>query len=176
MPGRPQRPDPEGHVRVGQIVGVFGTKGAMKVQPLSDFPERFEDGALLYLDGSEREVVEAMWHKGQARIRLEGFDRIEDVEPFVGAYLTVPESERPTLEEGEFLARDLVGLKVFEGGSQIGTVNEVVQAPAHDILVIDGAMIPLVREFVKSIDVPGGRIDVELIEGMRPGEEAEEVR
>lgn len=176
MAGRHQRPEPDAHVRVGQIVGVFGIKGGMKVQLLSDFPERFDRGSVVYLECEPRKVLESHWHKNQVRVVLEGFAKIEDVEPFIGSFLTVPEEERPNLKEDEFLARDLVGLDVFENGARIGTVTEVASFPAHDVLVIDGAMVPLVREFVKSVDIGNHRIDVELIEGMRPGDSAEEIR
>ena len=36
-------------VEVGEIVGVFGVRGEVKVRPLSDFAERFAVGATLYL-------------------------------------------------------------------------------------------------------------------------------
>lgn len=170
------RPEPEGHVRVGQIVGVFGTKGAMKVLLLTDFPERFELGSLLYLHGTPYKVKDVGWHKGQARVRFAEIGSIEAVAALKWEYLTVPEEDLPKLDEDEFLARDLVGLSVYEKGKLIGLVEDVIHAPAHDLLQIAGALVPCVHEFVKGVDLESRRIDVELIEGMRPGEDAEEVR
>jgi ribosomal 30S subunit maturation factor RimM len=43
-------------------------------------------------------------------------------------------------------------------------------------LQISGALVPCVSQFIKKVDLADCRIDVELIEGMRPGETAEEVR
>lgn len=170
------RPEPEGHVRVGQIVGAFGTKGAMKVLPLTDFPERFDLGAILFLHGVPYAVKDVGWHKGQARVRFAEIKSIEAVESYRWEYLTVPESELPELEDDEFMARDLVGLSMYENDKLIGVVSDVVHAPAQDLLQVKGSLIPCVREFIKNVDLEARRIDVELIDGMRPGEEAEEIR
>lgn len=174
MAGR--RTGPQGFVRIGQIVGSFGLKGGLKVAPLTDFSERFEVGSLLYLDGEPREIVEAHWHKSQARLLIEGVTTIEEAEALKWKYLEVPQSDRPQLDEDEFLADDLVGMSVVEGGKTIGRVSAVVNAPAQDLLIVGDVMIPLVKEFVKRVDLEAKTITVELIEGMRPGESAEEVR
>jgi 16S rRNA processing protein RimM len=174
MAGRPT--GPRGHVKVGQIVGAFGLKGGLKVVPLTEFAERFDIGSLLYLNGEPREILDLHWHKGQARLSLEGVATVEDAEDLQWQYLTIPETDRPELGQDEFLASDLVGMSVVEDGREIGKVTDVVGAPAHDLLVVDGAMIPLVREFVKTVDLKARTITVVLIPGMRPGESAEEVR
>jgi 16S rRNA processing protein RimM len=171
MGGRRPQTDPAGHVRVGQIVGVFGLKGAVKVLLLTDFPERFEVGSLLYLDGKPHGVLEVFWHKGQARVLLEGVTTPEDADVLKWKFLTVPLGERPERQEGEYMASDLVGLSVVEGGKVLGKVSAVEHSPAHDLLSFDGVLVPLVKQFVKSVDLERRVIEVELIEGMRPGEE-----
>lgn len=176
MAGRRPSPDPEGHVRVGQIVGPFGIKGGLKVAPLTDFAERFDVGSLLYLSGTAHRILESHWHKAQVRVILEDIGTVEEAEDLKWHYLTVPASERPELEDDEYLARELVGLSVVEDGKAIGIVDEVVSNPAHDLLRVGDALIPCVGAFVKKVDLKRREITVELIEGMRPGEQAEEVR
>jgi 16S rRNA processing protein RimM len=176
MAGRRQSPEPEGHVRVGQIVGPFGIKGGLKVAPLTDFPERFDVGSLLYLAGLGHKVTESHWHKSQVRIMLEDVATVEDAEALKWQYLTVPASERPELDDDEYLARELVGLTVVEDGKALGTVDEVVPSPAHDLLRVGDVLIPCVGAFIKEVDLEKREITVTLIEGMRPGDAAEEVR
>ncbi len=58
----------------------------------------------------------------------------------------------------------------------MGVVTELLSTGASDVLVVRqeaGAdiLIPIVAEFVKSIDLPGKTITVQLIPGMR-GEES----
>lgn len=176
MAGRRQSPEPEGHVRVGQIVGPFGIKGGIKVAPLTDFPERFGVGSLLYLAGEPRRVTESHWHKSQVRVVVEGIETVEGAEAVKWQYLTVPASDRPELDDDEYLARELVGLTVVEDGKPIGMVDEVVPSPAHDLLRVGDALIPCVSAFVKGVDLERREITVALIDGMRPGEHAEELR
>ncbi len=157
-------------VRVGQVAGAFGLRGQIKVQPLTDFAaERFRKGAPLRIDGKDVEVESSSIHKGRPLLKLKGVDTIDAAEALQFKLIEAP--ERPQMGRGEFLSSDLVGLSVrMADGEALGNVDEVLPNPAHEILVVGEIMIPLVERFVKSIDVPGGSIVVELIPGMRPGE------
>jgi 16S rRNA processing protein RimM len=77
-----------------------------------------------------------------------------------GADLTLPRSELPPTEEGEYYAFELVGLAVVEaGGRELGHVTEVAPGVANDSLVLDsGLALPLVDSCVLEVDLPGGRI------------------
>jgi 16S rRNA processing protein RimM len=176
MQGRRDEADPVGHVVVGQIVAPFGLKGGLKVVPMTDFPARFEKGAIIYLAGEPRRILEASWHKTQVRVSIEGVQTINEAEALCWKYLTVPDTDKPILEEDEYMASDLIGLAVVENGQVIGQVDEVVHYPAHDLLRIGETLVPCVKQFVKAIDLEARTVTVELIEGMRPGEAAEKVR
>lgn len=76
------------------------------------------------------------------------------------------------LAEGEYLLQDLLGMKVFlEDETFIGTVSEVFDTAAHDIIVVtEGdyeAMIPKIEPFIKDINFSENKIIVDLWEGMR---------
>jgi len=169
------QPNPGELIPVGKIVGVHGIKGGMKVEPWTDFPERFDVGARLFLGGVERKVIANHWHKGQARITLEGFERPEDVQPWIGQLLLVDAKDAPELEEDEFEVRHLLGLEVVTTtGEVLGKLEKVLPSPAQDVLVVGEIMIPMAEQFVKEVDLEQGRIVVELIPGMR-GEEEDDV-
>lgn len=156
-----------GTIRVGRIVGVFGIQGWVKVEPMTDFPERFEKGARLLAGGERRQVQGQHWHKGQVRLKLRGIDTVEQAEALIGGYVEVGEDERPELEQDEYYTRDLIGLRaVDESGTELGRVDAVLPSPAHDLLQIGEALIPVVREFVLEIDLPGGRIVLRPLPGM----------
>jgi 16S rRNA processing protein RimM len=159
-------------IRIGQIVGTFGLKGQVKVLPLTEFWSRFEKGSRLRLNGDWVTVEGVTEHKAQLHLKLSGIKHIDAAEQLKWAYLEAPSSETPTLEEDEFLTSDLIGLNAETiEGEELGKVEDVLQAPAHDVLVIGEIMVPAVKEFVKQVDIPGNRIVVQLIFGMRPGEE-----
>jgi len=148
----------------------------MKVAPLTDFLERFDPDRTVYLGTSLHTIESSQWHKGQVRIEISGIETSEEVEELRWRYLTVPASERPALEEDEYLTVELIGLKVVESGKEIGVVNNVIRSAVNDLLEVDGVLIPAVAQFVKRVDVAGGVVEVELIDGMRPGDQTEEAR
>jgi 16S rRNA processing protein RimM len=79
-----------------------------------------------------------------------------------GAEISVPRASLPALEEDEYYAFQLVGLAVEEeGGRQVGSVTDVLEYPANDVLELDsGASLPLVEACVRQVDLAGGRIVV----------------
>lgn len=157
-------------VRIGQVVGLFGLKGAVKVLVLTDFTSRFAVGRELDSELGSRKILSVHWHKGQARVLLEGVDTPEKAQSLVWTYLTMSESDQEVLEEGEYLVSSLVGMNVIEGGEMIGKIDDVIKSPAHELLSVSGVLIPFIKQFVKKIDFESRTISVELIDGMRPGD------
>ncbi len=162
------------NLRVGQIVGTHGLKGHVKVDLLTDFPERVNKGRRLLLNGNWVQVLECKWHKSRPILELEGIDHISKAQPLQWAYLEAPADEQPELEEDEYLTEDLLDLEVFTtAGEKLGIVDDVLAYPAHDTLQVGEILIPVVKQFVKKIDIDAGRIEVELIPGMRPGDSSD---
>jgi 16S rRNA processing protein RimM len=95
-------------------------------------------------------------------LRLEGCSRREDAEALRGEALLVPVSEAPPLEEGEYWARDLVGCRVVDGEREVGVVSRMVALPSCEALEVGDLLIPLVRDAIRSVDVEGRRIDVDM--------------
>ncbi|MFN8220950.1 MAG: ribosome maturation factor RimM [Fimbriimonadales bacterium] len=154
-------------VSIGQIVGAFGLKGQVKVKPLTDFPSRFEPGTRLRIDGEWYEVEKVTWNNDRPLVKLDRVKKREQAEALQWKYLEVPASSLPELEEDEFLVEDLLGMKVIStDGNELGVVDDILNMPAQDILVVGKLMIPVVKEFVKDIDLDGETIKVELIPGM----------
>ncbi|MBL8040094.1 MAG: hypothetical protein JNM04_01980, partial [Chthonomonas sp.] len=58
---------------------------------------------------------------------------------------------------------------VDEQGNPLGKVDEVVSAPAQDLLSINGMLIPMVKQFILDIDLEARTIKIRLIEGMDGG-------
>jgi 16S rRNA processing protein RimM len=70
--------------------------------------------------------------------------------------------EAPPLEEGEFWARDLEGCRVVDGETEVGVVERMIALPSCEALVVGDRLIPLVRDAVRSVDIEGRRIDVDM--------------
>lgn len=63
------------------------------------------------------------------------------------------------LEPDEYLAADLVGLRI----AGLGTVRRIINAPSCDLLAVgdDEILIPFIRDAVKRIDVDAGVIEID---------------
>jgi 16S rRNA processing protein RimM len=158
----------EPRIPVGEVVGVFGLRGAIKVHPLTDFvSQRFAVGAVVEAAGTPRRIVSCFDHKGQLRVQLRGIETVEQAEALRGEKLWVPESQLPRLEPGEYMARHLVGLRVLDRTrGEIGTVQAVQQGAAQDLIVIPGTRFPAVSAFIKRVDLEAGVMEVDLIPGL----------
>jgi len=152
-------------IRVGQVVGAYGLDGAVKVVPLTDFADRFDEGATFLIDGTEREVE---WsrdgHPGLV-LKLRGIDNRTIAELFRGRYLEIPEADVRPLGEGRFYHHQVVGLAVLtSSGRQLGTIAEVLERPANDVWVsregVIEHLIPATRDAVVEVDIAAGRVVV----------------
>lgn len=162
-----RRREADALVPVGRIVGPSGIQGHVRVELLTTFKERFSPGSTLFLQDRPVRVIACAWHKGQARIGLEGVVDRTQAESLRWETLFALESERPKLSADEYLTSDLVGCRVVdEGGREIGQVDEVLPAPAADVLRVGNLMIPAVKAFVLAVDLRDRVITVRLIEGM----------
>lgn len=155
-------------VRVGQIVGAHGLKGQVKVELLTSFVDRFQQGARLRLRGEWVEIKAAQLHQNRLLLRLVGVDNRDAAEALQWEYLE-GKPEEVELEEDEYVTDDLLGLEVVTiDGKSLGVVDEILPMPAQDVLVVGQIMIPTVKQFVREIDLDQGKITVELIPGMLP--------
>ena len=149
--------DPEGLVRVGFVFRPHGVHGELKVDPEdTGDPTRYESWDQVFVG---------------ARPHLDGIDSRDDAEAITKRALFVHEDDLD-LDDEEIFIHDLIGLDVeTEDGTRVGTVLNLLELPAHDVLVVrrsDGqeAMIPAVDDFVLALDLDAGSITVRPIEGM----------
>src|SRR5690348_14741704 len=154
----PSAPDVrEGFVAVGTVLTAFGLHGELKVEPLTDFAERFAPGARLWLAGEERSVAGSRWQRGIVYLKLHGIDTPDAVAPLRGFPLEVPESARAELPADEYFQSDLIGLRVLTtGGEELGRVREFLATGANDVLAVDGprgeVLVPMIADVVQAVD------------------------
>ncbi len=165
----------QGYLAVGNIVGVHGIRGEVKVELLTDYPERFSPGATVYF-GPESlarpvRIEAARPHKGMMLVKFAGVLDRNAAELLRDTVLLIPEEQAMLLGEGENYAHDLIGLQVeTTDGRVLGKLAEILYTGANDVYVVNrpGAevLIPALNEVVITVDLEAGRMLVQLPEGL----------
>ena len=156
-------------LEIGRVAGTHGIRGELRVEPWCDSPAFLAGFTTVYINKTPHKVESARVHKKHVLMKLDGVETVEAAQALRGTVLMIDRAG-VALPEGRYFIQDLIGLGVFNGGERIGTLYDVLTAPAADVYVVRGDdgehMIPAVPEFIKEIDVENGVIQVALIEGM----------
>ena len=176
-------------IPIGKIVAPQGLRGEVRVYPLSEFPERFEQPGqrwLLRPQALEPEAIQLVqgWFLPKKRlyvVQLEGIHDRAQAESLINCQLLVPVHDRPPLAEGEFHYLDLMGLTVIDQAQQqiIGIVTDLINA-GNDLLEVElltpqdpegnpvsspadkprRVLIPFVEAIVPVVDLEARRIEI----------------
>ncbi len=163
-------------VSIGKIVGTFGYKGAVRVLPLTDFPERFHNlkEVNLCLENKVEvlRVKEARPHNQLYVIKLEGLDTKELAQKYKNALLKVGQDETYVLPEGYYYHFQLEGLDVYdEKLGFLGKLVNILETGANDVYVVNSVeygevLIPAIEQVVINIDIEANKMQVKLLEGL----------
>ena len=159
----------ERFIEAGEIVNTHGVRGEVKIMPWTDTPEFLRAIKTLYVDEKPLRVLSSRIHKGAVLALLEGVEDVNAAMRLKGLRVFI-DREDARLPEGRFFIQDIMGARVVtDSGEDLGTLAEVIDAPAGMVYVVRGKdehLIPAVDEFVLKTDADAGVITVRLIEGM----------
>jgi 16S rRNA processing protein RimM len=162
---------------VAEIVRPRGIRGELLVRPCTDVPGRFESLGRLQAtlaNGTTTEVhVESAWiFRDDWVLKLANVNSIDEAEPFKGADLWVPRTERGSLPVGEYFQSDLVGCSIVEKetGRFLGKVEGWQQyggPPMIELHIQDReVLIPFVPEICREVNLSEREVVVDLPEGL----------
>lgn len=115
-------------------------------------------------------VVRARRHKRGLIVGFAEISNASDAEQVVGGDVGTERQNAP-LAEDEYYDEDLIGCRLMQGERMLGNVVAVRHYPAQDVLELEGgALVPLVRAFVREIDLAARIVRVELPPGLVEGE------
>lgn len=157
------------YVEAGRITNTHGVNGEVKIEVWLDSPAFLKKFGRIFLEGQERKVLSARTHKDFLITKLEGVEDVNAAMALKGKTVHILRSDAK-LPKGGYFLQDIIGAHVQdERGREIGRLTEVLERPASNIYVVQGAaehLIPAVPEFILSTDPEAGVITVRLIEGM----------
>jgi 16S rRNA processing protein RimM len=166
---------------MGRIVRPHGVLGEVKVAPETDDPDRFYELETIYVGADEASAVsfdivsvrlQPSKYGITVLLMLAGVSGREAAEALCKNNVYADVADLPALEDGEYYLSDLVGLKAETlEGTEVGVVEDVLEGPGQDLLVIrtpagGRVMVPLVPELVPDIDLDAGRIGIDPVDGL----------
>ncbi|HEY3294391.1 MAG TPA: ribosome maturation factor RimM [bacterium] len=161
--------NPEDLRTVGVIVGAHGLQGTFKLEPLSDFPERFEALRTVYLLRGETVLAQCTvknlrWANALLLLTLREIRTRDEADQLRGVEVCVPDTETWTLPEDVYYTTDIIGyMGVAEDGTVLGTLKDI-QAGAQDILQFekdgDELLVPFVKEWVGTVNTEKRTIEI----------------
>lgn len=158
-------------VIMGRVASAFGIRGWVKVQPFSEYVDSLLDYKTWHLGHEEGpwrkvEIAQAEVHDKTLAVQFPDCVDRNAAEKLKGLLIAVPRSSLPAQGDGEYYWTDLIGLSVInEVGETLGTVAELLETGANDVLVVRGGaaeiLIPFLASVIKHVDLAAKTIQVD---------------
>lgn len=178
---------PDDAIEVGRIVGAFGIKGWIRVQPFSSDPKALFSSRRWFLRPSETAgprppmlppLLRITHSKEQGDGVVAAAQEVPDrtaAEALKGARIFIARSSFPTAGTDEYYWIDLIGLTVVNrDGAVLGSVTDLLDTGVHSVLRVrrpDAApgasldeserLIPFVAAYVDDVNLAERRITVD---------------
>lgn len=165
---------------IGVIAGPHGLDGEVRVRIACDGPEPLLTAEAVWVGTSATDPEARRYRvqgcglgrKGEVRLRFDGIEGRDAIASLVGLVVSAPASHLPVLPDGEFYWYELIGCRVAsENGLEVGTVREIWETGAHDVLVVvdeDGVrrLLPTARDLMTDVNLETRRIVVADLPGL----------
>jgi 16S rRNA processing protein RimM len=159
-------PGSEGRLVVGLVRGLHGLRGMVRVEILTDNPDRFAVGSTLYREGDGRQLTVASAQRDGPGLLVK-FREIGDrnaAESLRDTYLEAVADE--PAEQGAYFWHDIVGCAVTAtDGRELGTVADVFRVGEGEVYVVRGPrgeiLVPAVASVVTELNPADKRMVVD---------------
>lgn len=164
-------------VVLGKFGAVYGINGWLKVVAYTDVPEGIFDYTpwQIKLQGNWLPVQVASWkrHSNGLIAKLDGISDRDIAQRYVNAEIAVTAQTLPSLEDGDYYWKDLMGLAVVnEAGYHLGEVSDMMETGSNDVIVVKAnrtdafgkkeRLLPFLTDtVVKSVNLAEKRIIVD---------------
>ena len=165
---------PDDAIEVGRVLGAWGIKGGIRVQPFSKDPEALLSAKRWFIRPPEGlgaklgvlsfptslRVTHSKVHGDSVVATAQQLPDRNAAEAMQGARIFISRSNFPSAGDGEFYWIDLIGLAVVNRqGEALGTVIDLIDTGAHSVLrlrrpdAVEGASLEA-SERLMNITVP----------------------
>ncbi|MFZ2302845.1 MAG: ribosome maturation factor RimM [Gallionella sp.] len=158
-------------VIMGRVVSAHGIRGLVKIQPFTEYVDSLLDYRTWWIGREqgpwrEVEVGQREAHDKTLVAQLPDCPDRTAAEKLKGLLIAVPRSSLPKQDKDEYYWSDLIGLAVVnEAGVTLGTVTNLLETGANDVLSVRGdggeILIPFVATAIKQVDLENKTIRVD---------------
>ena len=159
-------------VIVGKIRSAWGLRGDVGVEVLSDVPERFSAGSILWLKGKPTRVEGVRKSKRGITLKLDAANNRTQAEALRGEDLTVLLEQVEPLPDGIYYHFQILGMRVLtDDGEQLGSVSEIIVTGSNDVYVVHqegrrDILIPALPDVVLDVNLDTATMLVDLPDGL----------
>ncbi len=163
------------YLLIGEIVGVHGVRGEVRIVPHTDEPQLLWKSGKLFWDNqgaSPAKTEKGFLHKNIAIVKLEGVETPEAARTLRGKKLYAPR-EVFHLDEGQHFIADLIGCRVVDAdnGEEYGKLEQISDfgaSPIYEIRTNDGRLLlaPAIDQVVVREAPEEDLIEIRPLEGL----------
>ena len=161
------------NIVVARITDAFGVKGQVKIRTFTEESQtllEFKNWTVSGIEIGERsfEVVAVKFQNNHVIATFRGLTTREEALELKGCEILIPLSALPQLPPGNYYWNELIGLTVANAdGTDLGTVKEIIETGANDVLVVHGEkthLIPYLDSVIVEVDLNQGTMRVDWFE------------
>jgi 16S rRNA processing protein RimM len=163
-------------IAIGRIAKPIGTRGEVKISPLTHDKQRFLNLPAVWLgyDTEHAELKKILKVRIDAKMVVLNFHDIgtvEEAEKLKDLYLFVPKEEAIKLQDGSYFVDDVIGCEVVtEEHVNIGMITDLFPLPMNDVWVVKKdakeIFIPAVKAIIRKVDVENKSITIHALDGL----------
>ncbi|MGF1472033.1 MAG: ribosome maturation factor RimM [Rubrobacteraceae bacterium] len=155
---------------IGFIGAPHGVRGTVRVRSVGAGRHLREDVRPV-VDGRRRRIVRVRPTPKGYLVDLENVSNRSLAADLRGKELVLDRTELDELDEEEFYVEDLIGLRAFNTtGEDLGVVEEVLETPAHEVLILRNRdlelYVPFTREHAPDVDLENRQVVVAPPDGV----------
>ena len=163
-------------ITIGRVLKTHGVRGEVRIEPLTDHPERFRKLKRVFLVSSggkkkECQVLAMRDLGGSLLLLLSGHESPEKARELNGWLVQIPEEEAVPLPEGQYYWFELIGMEVeSESGEKLGRITDIFPTGSNDIYVMKSGRrevyLPAIKDVIKQVDRKARRMVIHVMEGL----------
>jgi 16S rRNA processing protein RimM len=168
------------YLEIGKIANSHGTRGELKVIPLTDDLARYCELEWVYIGNHDINDIKGKYNIENVRItrnnviiKLKEINDMNGAQSLKGLFIKVDREHAVKLPEDTFFVCDLIGCGVYDesSGAKLGVLNNIIKTGGNDVYEIKtlgkkDILLPALKSIVKKVQVEENKIWVLLPEGL----------